>query len=84
MRATPTATSTSGTNMYIVYRENAGDGFDSFTFENASTERFVQLAMIEWVSAINNMVKKHTLLSVRQSNLNKNCKLLSGGDVIWL
>jgi hypothetical protein len=44
----------------------------------------VQLAMIEWVSAINNIVKKHTLLSVRQSNLNKNRKLLSGGDVIWL
>ena len=40
MRATPTATSTSGTNMYIVYRENAGDGFNSFTFENASTEQY--------------------------------------------
>ena len=40
MRASPTATATSGTNMYIVYRENAGDGFNSFTFENASTEQY--------------------------------------------
>ena len=40
MRATPTATSTSGTNMYIIYRENAGDGFDDLTFENGSTEQY--------------------------------------------
>ena len=40
MRASPTATATSGTNMYIVYRENSGDGFNSFTFENGSTEQY--------------------------------------------
>jgi hypothetical protein len=40
MRATPTATSTSGTNMYIIYRENTGDGFDDLTFENGSTEQY--------------------------------------------
>ena len=40
MRASPTATATSGTNMYIIYRENTGDGFDDLTFENGSTEQF--------------------------------------------
>jgi hypothetical protein len=31
MRATPTLSSTSGTNYYTIYRNGAGDGFDSLT-----------------------------------------------------
>ena len=40
MRSAPTATATSDTNQYIVYREGSGDGFDGFTFENGSTEQY--------------------------------------------
>ena len=40
MRATPTATDTTGTNYYIVYRNNTSDAFNSVSFENGSTEQF--------------------------------------------
>jgi hypothetical protein len=40
MRATPTATDTTGTNYYIVYRNGGSDAFNSVNFENGSTEQF--------------------------------------------
>ena len=40
MRATPTATDTTGTDYYIIYRNNASDTFNSVSFENGSTEQF--------------------------------------------
>jgi len=40
MRATPTATDTTGTNYYIVYRNGGSDTFNSVSFENGSTEQF--------------------------------------------
>jgi hypothetical protein len=40
MRATPTATDTTGTNYYIVYRNGGSDAFNSVSFENGSTEQF--------------------------------------------
>lgn len=40
MRATPTATDTTGTDYYIVYRNGGSDAFNSVSFENGSTEQF--------------------------------------------
>ena len=40
MRAVPTGTATSGTDYYHIYRAGGGDGLNSITFENGSTEQF--------------------------------------------
>ena len=37
MRTTPTLSSTTGTDYYTFYRNGAGDGFNSFTIDSAST-----------------------------------------------
>ena len=40
MRATPTATDTTGTGYYTIYRNAGSDAIDSVTFENGSTEQY--------------------------------------------
>ena len=40
MRATPTATDSTGSDYYRIYRNGGGDYFDNITFENGSTESY--------------------------------------------
>jgi hypothetical protein len=40
MRATPTATDSTGTGFYTIFRNGGSDAFNSVTFENGSTEQF--------------------------------------------
>ena len=40
MRAVPTGHDVTGTNYYIIYKNNGYDTFDGFVFENGSTEQY--------------------------------------------
>tara|TARA_R100001530_G_C4192391_1_gene122518 strand:- start:179 stop:400 length:222 start_codon:yes stop_codon:yes gene_type:complete len=40
MRAAPTGSRASGSNYYIIYKNNGSDSFDDFVFENGSTEQY--------------------------------------------